>query len=199
MKFPTDIGEYIDLNEFWLEHQVKIGSAWEKAKSDEGARQLIESSAKAGGLKTDRVRCLFRAGRRRTGVIATAIWGYPTQPRDRVSPIVNQADAIGRVLKALDTADRLSAKVLMDVLCGFKCIGPSTASKILFMAEVVSEKEFAELPNKAAKACGATKPQPAIAVLQRSSYAAYVRAVCDTSRRLKVDPLQIEQFLFGVG
>ena len=67
------------------------------------------------------------------------------------------------------------------------------------IAKLVSEKEFAELPNKAAKACGATKPQPAIAVLQRSSYAAYVRAVCDTSRRLKVDPLQIEQFLFGVG
>ena len=146
------------------------------------------------------------------------MWGYPTDPRGRLPATCAQAEAIADVLETL-ARHSLSAQTLLSVLFGFKDLGPSTASKLLFVRGVESteglclvydqrvvraiaeceDEEFGGLAPRALAAANNSHSESSIHGLQTRTYGKYLAALHAVAIRLQCEPLQVEQFLFRYG
>ncbi|MCH8112515.1 MAG: hypothetical protein IH905_11270 [Proteobacteria bacterium] len=215
-QLPADPKAYLDEATIWSQGPDTIGREWAAARADPDFPQMFKNDQPAGPLRASDVRELFRNDWFRAGVIATAIWGYPSRMRGRVTATLRQADAIGLILAALRQTAPLPAKTHLAVVRGFHQIGTSTATKLLFMADVESNEgpnliydervavaigrigsdlEFKQLSGRAAAAIAAKNIQ----AFQEQSYPEYVIAANAAASRLGVTPLQIEKFLFDKG
>jgi hypothetical protein len=206
-----------NIGEFWNRQILEPGVLWRNlATTDQDVAALLHRRD-ANGLNLTVVRDLFRTSPRRA-VLGVAMWGYPTDPRGRLPATCSQAEAIADVLEAL-TCHTLPAQTLLSVLLGFRDLGPSTASKLLFIRGVESvegnclvydqrvvraiaeceDEEFSDLKPRALAAADNRYPESSIHGLQARSYGQYLAAVHAVAIRLQCEPLQVEQFLFRYG
>jgi hypothetical protein len=206
-----------DVGEFWNCQIPEPGVSWRNlATTDQDVAALLHRRD-ANGLNLTVVRDLFRTSPRRA-VLGVAMWGYPTDPRGRLPATCSQAEAIADVLEAL-ARRTLPAQTLLSVLLGFKDLGPSTVSKLLFVRGVESaeglclvydqrvvraiaeceDEEFSELKTRAMAAANNSYPESSIHGLQTRSYSQYLAALHAVAIRLQCEPLQAEQFLFRYG
>lgn len=206
-----------NIDEFWNYQIPEPGTSWRSlATTDPDVAWLVQRRD-ANGLSLTAVRALFQTSPRRA-VLGVAMWGYPTDPRGRLPATCAQAQAIADVLEPL-ARHRLPAQTLLSVLLGFKDLGPSTASKLLFVRGVESaegvclvydqrvvraiaqceDKEFSGLAPRGLAAANNSHPESSIHGLQIRTYGKYLTALHAVAIRLQCEPLQVEQFLFRYG
>jgi hypothetical protein len=201
---------------FWQRKSAAPGEEWSSAsQEDEDLRTILRDCRE--GVTPRYVSDLWSNANLRPAVVATAVWGWPTKNRGRIPHVLSQASTIGRVTIALREEPLGCANVALRVLSGFRQVGPSMASKLMFLSGMshdgmpclifdqrvvrsiahLNEPEFHDLQAAAAKALSNNSHvESHINAFQSGRYAEFLASVAKAAKRLKCQPLQIEQFLF---
>lgn len=215
MKLPP-VTALPSIDAFWDQRAAAPGDEWTSTSKEDRDLQAILEHCREGATPRY-VRDLWSDDNLRSAVIATALWGWPTKNRGRIPHILAQASTIGRVTIALREERLNCANIALRVLSGFHKVGPSMATKLMFLSGIehngmpwlifdqrvvrsiahFSEPEFDDLRAEAAKTLSSKSDvESRINAFQSRRYENFLASVAKAAKRLKCEPLQIEQFLF---